>query len=97
MKIIFLLSIFAIIRSGFIGSNKIFDYSHAKGEPLNILAGSLSSNKDIIPYEYTKLSICQSKKIKKAEDTIGEILTGESLYTTGYKAYKMQMLKIYKN
>ena len=87
MKKIFLFSILAIIRSAFIGSNKIFDYSHVKEEPLNILAGSLSSKRAIIPYEYTKLSICQSKKIKKAEDTIGEILTGESLYTTGYKAY----------
>jgi hypothetical protein len=54
---------------------------------LNILAGSLSSIRAIIPFDYTKLQICQSKKYEKAEDTLGEILTGESLYTTGYLAY----------
>ena len=67
-------------------SNAIFDYSHSKGEPLNILAGSLSSFRAIIPFEYTKLNICHSKKIEKTEDTLGEILTGESFYTTGYQA-----------
>ena len=69
-----------------IKSNKIFDYSHAKGDPLNILAGTLSSKRAIIPFDYTKLNICQSTKILKAEDTLGEILTGESLYMTGYRA-----------
>ena len=69
----------------FIYSNSIFDYSHEKGESLDILAGSLSSKINIIPYGYTKLSICQSEKYKKVEDTLGEILTGEMLYTTGYK------------
>jgi transmembrane 9 superfamily protein 2/4 len=68
-----------------INSNSIFDYSYNKGDPLEILAGSLSSKKNIIPYGYTKLNICQSEKYKKAEDTLGEILTGEILYTTGYK------------
>ena len=86
MKKVFLISALIFINIAIIKSNSIFDYSHAKGEPLNILAGSLSSKRAIIPYEYTKLNICQSKKIKKAEDTIGEILTGESLYITGYKA-----------
>ena len=70
----------------FIYSNSIFDYSHEKGESLNILAGSLSSKVNIIPYGYTKLNICQSEKYTKAEDTLGEILTGEILYTTGYIA-----------
>lgn len=70
----------------FINSNSIFDYSHEKGESLNILAGSLSSKVNIIPYGYTKLNICQSEKYTKAEDTLGEILTGEILYTTGYIA-----------
>ena len=69
-----------------INSNSIFDYSHARGDPLSIQAGTLSSKMAIIPYGYTKLNICQSKKIIKAEDTLGEILTGESYYTTGYIA-----------
>ena len=69
-----------------INSNSIFDYSHARGDPLSILAGTLSSKMAIIPYGYSKLNICQSKKIIKAEDTLGEILTGESYYTTGYIA-----------
>ena len=46
-----------------INSNSIFDYSHAKGEPLSIQAGSISSKRAIIPYGYTKLNICQSQKI----------------------------------
>ena len=78
--------ILTIIQIYLIKSNSIFDYSHAKGEPLNILAGSLSSRTAIIPFEYTKLNICHSKKVKKAEDTLGEILTGESFYSTEYKA-----------
>ena len=69
-----------------IESNSIFDYSHKKGERLNILAGSLSSRRAIIPYGYSKLNICQSKKLVESEDTLGEILTGESYYITGYKA-----------
>jgi len=69
-----------------INSNSIFDYSHSKGDPLSIQAGSLSSRRYIIPFGYTKLNICQSKKIIQAEDTLGEILTGESYYTTGYIA-----------
>ena len=70
----------------FISSNSIFDYSHDQGEPLSIQAGSLSSRRGIIPYGYTRLNICQSKKVIKAEDTLGEILTGEVLYTTDYIA-----------
>ena len=73
-----------IIQNYTINSNSIFDYSHEKGEPLKILAGSLSSKESIIPYGYTKLNICQSKKIVKEEDTLGEILTGELFYTTDF-------------
>jgi transmembrane 9 superfamily protein 2/4 len=62
------------------------DYSHDKGEPLSIQAGSLSSRRGIIPYGYTRLNICNSQKVIKAEDTLGEILTGEVLYTTNYIA-----------
>ena len=70
-----------------IESNSIFDYSHKRGEPLNILAGSLSSRRAIIPYGYSRLNICQSKKLLESEDTLGEILTGESYYITGYQAF----------
>ena len=75
-----------IYQFAFITSNSIFDYSHEKGDSLNILAGALSSYRAIIPFGYNKLNICQSKKIYKAEDTLGEILTGDSYYTTGYTA-----------
>ena len=74
------------IQIALINSNSIFDYSHDKGEPLSIQAGSLSSRRGIIPYGYTKLNICNSRKVVKAEDTLGEILTGEVLYTTDYIA-----------
>ena len=85
MKVLFFQLFFlAFMKGSILNSNSIFDYSHSKGEPLNILAGSLSSFRAIIPYEFTKLNICHSKKIKKTEDTLGEILTGESFYTTSY-------------
>ena len=65
----------------------VFDYSHNKGENLYILAGSVSSKRAIIPFAYTKLNICHSHKIIQQEDTLGEILTGDSYYTTGYFAH----------
>ena len=82
-KYIILLILFQIVL---ISSIPIIDYSHDKGETLSIQAGSLSSKKGIIPYGYTRLNICQSQKIVKAEDTLGEILRGEVLYTTDYFA-----------
>ena len=82
----FLLFLLASTQINLILSNSIIDYSHDKGEPLSIQAGSLSSRRGIIPYGYTRLNICNSKKIIKAEDTLGEILTGEVLYTTDYMA-----------
>ena len=87
LQLIFFSSLLIFINSSFFTPNSIFDYSHTKNEPLNILAGSLSSLTAIIPFDYTKLQICNSKKYEKAEDTLGEILTGESLYVTGYSAY----------
>ena len=81
-----LLFIFIFSQIILINTNSIFDYSHDKGEPLSIQAGSLSSRRGIIPYGYTRLKICQSQKVIKAEDTLGEILTGEVLYTTDYIA-----------
>ena len=67
-----------------IKSNKIFDYSHLKGTKLSIHAGPLSSRSAIIPYGYPKLNICNSKRIKRVEDTLGEILTGNLYYSTEY-------------
>ena len=68
----------------FIKSNKIFDYSHLKGDKLSIHAGALSSRSAIIPYGYPKLNICNSQRIKRVEDTLGEILTGNLYYSTEY-------------
>ena len=82
------LVLFVLILNQFVSiySLPILDYSHDKGEPLSILAGSLSSRRGIIPYGYTRLNICQPQRLVKAEDTLGEILTGEVLYTTDYIA-----------
>ena len=96
----------------FIHSNSILDYSHRTGDHINIYAGAISSRRAIIPYGYTKLNICSSKKILRVEDTLGEILTGESYYTTGYFAkinedkicqvlcynnFSEKLVKLYKN
>jgi len=80
----FLISFF--IQIILINSYSIIDYSHKSGDFIDIEAGSLSSKRAIIPYGYTKLNICKTKRIIKAEDTLGEILTGEAYYTTGYNA-----------
>ena len=69
-----------------IKGNKIFDYSHLKGTKLSIQAGPLSSKRAIIPYGFNDLNICNSKRIKRVEDTLGEILTGDSYYSTEYIA-----------
>jgi len=82
----FLIFFVYLLLFNLISSNSIFDYSHDRGEPLSIQAGSLSSRRGIIPYGYTKLNICNSHKVIKAEDTLGEILTGEVSYTTDYIA-----------
>ena len=87
MKKYYFIFLYVILYNiSYINLKSIFDYSHLKGEQLDILAGSLSSKKNIIPYGYTKLNICHSQKVAKAEDTLGEILTGEVLYTTNYIA-----------
>ena len=82
----FILLLLILGQINLIVSASILDYSHEKGESLSIQAGSLSSRKGIIPYDYTRLNICNSQKVIKAEDTLGEILTGEVLYTTDYIA-----------
>ena len=82
-KLYYAISIF-IVQLFLIKSNKIFDYSHLKGSKLSIHAGPLSSRSAIIPYGYTKLNIGNSKRIKRVEDTLGEILTGNLYYSTEY-------------
>ena len=70
----------------------IFQYSvykvsenldYTKGMTVNIQAGSLSSKRAIIPFGYNKLEICHSHKNNKIY-TLGEIITGEVLFTTDY-------------
>ena len=85
LSFLFVITIF-VIQIINIKSNKIFDYSHKEGSRLNIHAGTLSSKRGIIPYAYPKLNICNSKRIKRVEDTLGEILTGNSYYSTEYLA-----------
>ena len=70
-----------------IQSKGILDYSHDLNTELQIQAGALSSIDDIIPFSYEKLKICNSDKIVKVEDTLGEILTGEKIFSTEYKAF----------
>ena len=79
LKIIFF---FILLIS--INSKGILDYSHDFDSELDIQVGSLSSINAIIPFSYEKLKICDIKKIVKVEDTLGEILTGERIFNTGY-------------
>jgi len=80
------LFLFIIIYIFSLNSSTIFDYSHAEGSTINIQVGKLSSNNYIIPYSYNRLKICNLKRIKRAEDNLGEILTGEDLYVSEYTA-----------
>ena len=82
----FNLFLLIIIYISSINSTSIFDYSHLEGSSINIQVGKLSSNNYIIPYSYNRLKICNLKRIKKAEDNLGEILTGEDLYISEYTA-----------
>ena len=69
-----------------IQASGILDYSHDLSSELQIQAGTLSSIDNVIPFSYAKLKICDTKKIVKVEDTLGEILTGERIFSTGYSA-----------
>ena len=69
-----------------IQSKGLLDYSHDLNSELEIQAGALSSIDGIIPFSYAKLKICDPNKITKIEDTLGEILTGERIFNTGYYA-----------
>ena len=75
-----------IINFSSIESAYIFDYSHSEGSTINIEVGKLSSNNYIIPYSYNRLRICNLKHLHRVEDNLGEILTGEDLYISDYKA-----------
>ena len=86
MSINFYLFFFIIIYISSISSSSIFDYSHLEGSAINIQVGKLSSNNYIIPYSYNRLKICNLKRVKRAEDNLGEILTGEDLYISEYTA-----------
>jgi len=80
-KLFLILNLFVSITS-----KGILDYSHDINSELHIQAGALSSINGIIPFSYEKLKICDVKKVIKAEDTLGEILTGERIFNTGYIA-----------
>ena len=62
----------------------LFDYSHEEKSKINIQVGSLSSNNYIIPYSYKRLQICDVGKLKRVEDNLGEILSGEDIYISNY-------------
>ena len=80
----FVLEIFLFLN--IIKSKGILDYSHDLDSEIQIQVGALSSMNGIIPFSYEKLKICEIKKVSKAEDTLGEILTGEKIFNTGYIA-----------
>ena len=81
---IFLFLIFIILSS--VKCASLFDYSHNEGSTINIQVGKLSSNNYIIPYSFNRLNICNLKRLQRAEDNLGEILTGEDLYLSEYTA-----------
>ena len=81
INIYLLYNLFFIIES-----KGLLDYSHDLNSELQIQAGALSSIDGIIPFSYSKLKICNTDKIVKIEDTLGEILTGEKIFNTGYEA-----------
>ena len=73
-----------IIHIYFIKSFGVFDYSHKEANHLFIQAGPLFSEKSTTSINYNEIGICKEERIIKNEDTLGEILTGQTLYTTGH-------------
>ena len=65
--------------------NKIFDYSHKVGDKITIQIGALTSVTNIMPYNYYRLGICKPDKFKREEDTLGELLSGNTLYKSDYE------------
>ena len=78
IKIFFPIFLYSLFKAN--GNMKL-----SQGERIEIQAGSLSSKKSIIPFGYNKLEICHSKKNDKIY-TLGEIITGEELFSTDYFA-----------
>ena len=84
LKIIFFLFFSNLFIS--IKSAKLFDYSHEEGSQINIQVGSVSSNNYIIPYSYKRLQICNANDLKRVDDNLGEIFSGDDLYLSNYFA-----------
>ncbi len=78
--------LFLIISISSTRTAMLFDYSHLEGTSINIEVGKLSSYNYIIPYSFNRLRICNLKRLQRAEDNLGEILTGEDLYISDYSA-----------
>ena len=78
--------LFFLFVNFFFGSKSaiLFDYSHEEKSKINIQVGSLSSNNYIIPYSYKRLQICDVGRLKRVEDNLGEILSGEDIYISNY-------------
>ena len=78
--------LFFLFVNFFFGSKAaiLFDYSHEEKSKINIQVGSLSSNNYIIPYSYKRLQICDVGRLKRVEDNLGEILSGEDIYISNY-------------
>ena len=78
--------LFLIISISSTRTAMLFDYSHLEGTSINIEVGKLSSYNYIIPYSFNRLRICNLKRLQRAEDNLGEILTGDDLYLSDYSA-----------
>ena len=64
----------------------IFDYSHLEGKDIHIELGKLTSVSYLYPYSHHRLKLCNLRRVKSAEDNLGEILTGEYLFISNYTA-----------
>ena len=82
-KVLQLLSILLSIIS-LINSNHTSKVSYTTGTNLTIKVGSLFSKEYIIPFTYNSINICNDNNVIPIEDSIGDILTGESLYYSKY-------------
>ncbi|GHP09129.1 hypothetical protein PPROV_000786600 [Pycnococcus provasolii] len=58
------------------------------GEHVPLKVGRLVSTRTTVPYEYYKLPMCVPAKVSSPLANLGEVLTGDVLYTS---PYKMQM------
>ena len=83
-KVLLLLSILLSIIS-LINSNHTSKVSYTTGSNLSIKVGPLFSKEYIIPFTYNSINICNDNNVIPIEDSIGDILTGESLYYSKYE------------